>query len=151
MARIGTPGPMPPSERYSTGKPVGWKGRPSSVARFFAGPSSEPGTAMPDTSPFTSAANTETPAVESCSAITWSVLVLPVPVAPATRPWRFIVASGSRTVASGTSAPPRSPVPSSMALPFVAYAAAISAPKAFGSGAVPATGRDRSAGARLRA
>ena len=104
---------------------------------------------MPDTSPFTSAAKTETPAVESCSAITWSVLVLPVPVAPATRPWRFIVASGSRTAASGTSAPPRSPVPSSIAPPFVAYAAAISAPKAFGSGALSATGRDRSVVARL--
>ena len=36
-----------------------------------------------------SAAKTGTPALENPSASTWSVTVLPVPVAPATRPWRL--------------------------------------------------------------
>ena len=48
---------------------------------------------MPDRSPFTSAQNTGTPAAENCSAITCSVTVLPVPVAPATSPCRFARAS----------------------------------------------------------
>ena len=69
-----------------------------------AGPSSPPGSASPERSPFMSAAKTGTPASESCSAIPCSVLVLPVPVAPAIRPWRFIIASGTWTAASGTSA-----------------------------------------------
>ena len=38
-----------------------------------------------------SATNTGTPAAESCSAITCSVSVFPVPVAPAIRPWRLII------------------------------------------------------------
>ena len=40
----------------------------------------------PDRSPLMSAAKTGTPAAESCSAITCSVLVLPVPVAPGDEP-----------------------------------------------------------------
>ena len=134
---------MPPSDRYSTGKPVGVNVSPSSVARFFAGPSVEPGTAIPDTSPFTSAVNTATPAAESCSAMTCSVRVFPVPVAPAISPCRFIVASGRRTAASGTSAPSSIPVPSSTAPPFVAYASAIAVPNVAASGAVRAMARDR--------
>ena len=113
---------MPPSERYSTGNPVGAHSIPSSPARFLAGPSSDPGSAIPETSPFTSAANTATPAAESCSAITCSVLVFPVPVAPAIRPCRFIIRSGTRTPASGTIAPSCIPRPSSIAAPPVAYA-----------------------------
>ena len=61
-----------------------------------------PGTASPDRSPLMSATNTGTPAAESPSASTCSVLVLPVPVAPATRPCRFIMASGMPTGAPGT-------------------------------------------------
>jgi hypothetical protein len=38
-----------------------------------------------------SAANTGTPIEENASASTWSVTVLPVPVAPATRPWRLAI------------------------------------------------------------
>ena len=95
---------------------------------------------MPETSPLTSAVNTATPAAESCSAISWSVRVLPVPVAPAIRPCRFIVASGRRTAASGTSAPPSIPVPSSTAPPFVAYAAAIAGPNVAASGRRPRHG-----------
>src|SRR5262245_60840227 len=48
---------------------------------------------MPDRSPLISAANTGTPAREKPSARTWSVTVLPVPVAPVTRPWRFAILS----------------------------------------------------------
>ena len=38
---------------------------------------------------------TGTPAADSCSAMTCRLFVLPVPVAPATRPWRFSMATGS--------------------------------------------------------
>ena len=44
-----------------------------------------------------SATNTGTPAADRPSVSTCSVLVLPVPVAPATRPCRFIIASGIPT------------------------------------------------------
>ena len=56
----------------------------------------------PDRSPLTSAISTGTPAADSCSAITCSDFVLPVPVAPATRPCRLTVASGMRTCAVGS-------------------------------------------------
>jgi hypothetical protein len=59
---------------------------------------------MPERSPFTSAAKTGTPAAENCSAMIWSVTVLPVPVAPAITPWRL--ARSSRRV-SGLSERPR--------------------------------------------
>jgi hypothetical protein len=55
--------------------------------------------------------------------MTCSVLVFPVPVAPATSPCRFIVASGIRTTASRASAPSYTPRPRSIAAPSVAYAA----------------------------
>ena len=57
------------------------------------------------------------PRRRSCSAMTCRVLVLPVPVAPATRPWRFIIASGCGSARGSTTpstttepvpAPPRS-------------------------------------------
>ena len=48
-----------------------------------------PGMARPAMSPFTSAITTGTPMREKPSAITISVTDLPVPVAPATRPWRL--------------------------------------------------------------
>ncbi len=52
-----------------------------------------------------SATNTGTPAADSASAISWSVLVLPVPVAPAIRPCRFIIASGIPISGSGWTLP----------------------------------------------
>ncbi len=67
-----------------------------------------------------SAANTGTPAVLSCSAISWRVLVLPVPVAPATRPCRLSMPSGIRmwvsvsVVASSISPPSSSAAPSNV-------------------------------------
>ena len=93
---------------------------PSSVCRFSAALPASPGTDMPDRSPLTSAANTGTPAADSDSASSCSVRVLPVPVAPATSPWRFIIASGIRTAASWCSSPPSTPRPSSIAGPSVA-------------------------------
>ena len=88
--------------------------------RFSAGPPGAPAAPIPERSPFTSAANTGTPAAESCSAIVWSVIVLPVPVAPATRPCRFIIRSGTCTTASGASLPSCTPRPRSTAGPSVA-------------------------------
>src|SRR6476620_1697330 len=55
----------------------------------------DPAMASPATSPFTSAMNTGTPMRDRPSASVIKVTVLPVPVAPATRPWRFAYA-GSR-------------------------------------------------------
>ena len=120
VARTGTPAPMPPSARYSVGKPVGANGSPSSAWRFSAALPASPGCERPDRSPFTSAAKTGTPAADSASASSCSVRVLPVPVAPAIRPWRFIIASGMRTTASCCSAPSCTPRPSSIAAPSVA-------------------------------
>src|SRR5439155_18114319 len=65
-----------------------------------------PAIARPATSPFTSAMNTGTPRREKPSAITISEIVLPVPVAPATRPCRLPYL-GSRWTG-------RSPFPMSM-------------------------------------
>src|ERR1700759_670007 len=51
---------------------------------------------MPDRSPLMSAAKTGTPARANPSAITCNETVLPVPVAPVTRPWRLPSASVSQ-------------------------------------------------------
>jgi hypothetical protein len=48
-----------------------------------------PGRLMPEMSPFTSAMKTGTPRSEKPSASACRVMVLPVPVAPAMRPWRL--------------------------------------------------------------
>ena len=80
--------------------------RPASPARFppcapEASRSARPGVATPERSPLMSAAKTGTPLAASCSARPCSVRVLPVPVAPATSPWRFIMPSGMRICADG--------------------------------------------------
>jgi hypothetical protein len=62
-------------------------------------------------SPLMSLMNTGTPASESCSASTWSVFVLPVPVAPATSPCRLSIESGTRIGASGSAVSPAIPAP----------------------------------------
>ena len=74
-----------------------------------------PGMAIPDRSPLTTAAKTGTPAAEICSAISCSVLVLPVPVAPETSPCRFSMLNGIRTAADGTGASFSIRTPSSIA------------------------------------
>ncbi len=129
---------MPPSDRNSTGNPVGVNVIPSSVARFAAAVPASPGSATPDRSPLTSDTNTGTPAAESCSAMPCSVFVLPVPVAPAIRPWRLTIRSGSLTTASGTTAPSSTPRPRSSAAPSAAYAVEIVSAKS--AIRVPSTG-----------
>ena len=54
-------------------------------------PESLPTWLMPERSPFMSAMKQGTPAWQKVSASTWRVTVLPVPVAPAMRPWRFAI------------------------------------------------------------
>ena len=66
-----------------------------------------------------------TPMAESCSAMSCSVLVLPVPVAPAMSPCRLHMLAGTCTTASATTAPSSIPRPSETASPSVVYACAI--------------------------
>src|SRR6476661_4737515 len=60
-----------------------------SLARLTSASFASPTAAMPERSPLISEANTETPAREKPSARTCNVTVLPVPVAPVTRPCRL--------------------------------------------------------------
>ena len=62
---------------------------PSAARRSLSLGDSTPAAPTPERSPFTSAMNTGTPKAEKPSARVCSVTVLPVPVAPATRPWRL--------------------------------------------------------------
>ncbi len=59
-----------------------------------------------------SATKTGTPAFESWPAISWSVLVFPVPVAPAMSPWRFSIDNATCTWTSLNSSPSRRALPS---------------------------------------
>ena len=68
---------------------------PSLATRSLIFGFAAPARAMPDKSPFTSAMNTGTPIRLKPSAITRSVTVLPVPVAPAISPWRFAIRGSS--------------------------------------------------------
>src|SRR5512138_253092 len=86
-----------------------------------------PGWLTPARSPLTSAMKTGTPMRLKRSAITWSVTVLPVPVAPATRPWRLaIFGRRNRSVSPlAIRSPSSAMVPSSSrvpALPAQAFA-----------------------------
>ena len=96
----------------STGTPAAVQSHPTLAARSAILGFDSPGMARPDRSPLMSATNTGTPCAESCSARSWSVLVLPVPVAPATSPWRFIIASGMQTFGAGWTVVPSSAAPS---------------------------------------
>ena len=95
VARIGVAELLPPRreelDRVRRGRPV-----VAGVlrARLDLGRCPRPAAAIPDRSPLTSASSTGTPASDSCPASACSVFVLPVPVAPATRPCRLSVASG---------------------------------------------------------
>ncbi len=72
--------------------PDAWKVQPSEVIRSMTfGFVASPGAARPVRSPLMSATKTGTPAFDSWPAISWSVLVLPVPVAPAISPWRLSI------------------------------------------------------------
>ena len=120
VARTGTPMPDVPSVRNSTGYAVGVQLSPVSFARCAVLSLATPGRDSPDKSPLTSAIMTGTPAVLSCSAITCSDFVFPVPAAPATRPWRLTVARGMRICAVGSATPSTTTVPSSRACPSTA-------------------------------
>ena len=78
----------------------GWNLRPISPARLRMKSLASPTSEIPDRSPLISAANTGTPARAKPSAITCSDTVLPVPVAPVTRPCRLASASVSQAVCS---------------------------------------------------
>ena len=64
-----------------------------------------------------SATKTGVPAAATCSAITCRVLVLPVPVAPAMRPWRLSIASERFTGAAGFGSSPSISAPRWMRVP----------------------------------
>ena len=110
VARTWAPS-SPLNESSSTGWPWPSNVHPSDAQRSgTCGASAEPGCETPVRSPFTSATNTGTPRSDSWPAISWRVFVLPVPVAPATSPWRFTIDSGSRIrVAVSTSSPSIAP------------------------------------------
>ena len=91
---------MPKTSQNATGQPP--KVKPSSCncwMRSLIFGLSPPAWLRPDRSPFTSAMNTGTPIALNCSASTCSVTVLPVPVAPAMRPWRLAIC-GSRKISA---------------------------------------------------
>ena len=120
--------PIPPIARNSTGYAPGCHSSPVSFARAAMRSPGSPAAASPERSPLISATNTGTPAADSCSVISCSVLVLPVPVAPATRPCRFSMPKGTRTLAVGCAAPAATTEPSSIAgAPPNPYPAAIRA------------------------
>ncbi len=115
VARTGAPS-APVSESSSTGCEVGVNVHASEAARsWMRASAASPGAARPVRSPFTSATNTGTPAAESWPAMSCRVFVLPVPVAPATSPWRFVVESGSVTRTSDRTSPPSIGLPSTIA------------------------------------
>ena len=93
-----------------------------------------PGIARPVRSPLTSAMKHGTPAFDSCPAISCSVLVLPVPVAPAIRPWRLRIekATWMRASLYGTSL--WSGLPSSRAGSLSAYPAVMAVDERVGHG-----------------
>ncbi len=101
-ARSRTPGLSRTRVKNSTGNGRGAKSvRPSAARRAVTRSSGAPAAPSPEMSPLMSLMKTGTPAADSCSAMTCRLLVLPVPVAPATSPWRFSMASGMRTRACG--------------------------------------------------
>ena len=98
---------FPDSDRISTGAAFGSKVHLSDSQRpttfLFVG---SPGAPTPERSPFTSTAKTGTPSAASWPAMSWSVFVLPVPVAPAISPWRLTRDRGIWTRTSGRTSSP---------------------------------------------
>ncbi|MGY4297215.1 hypothetical protein ACVWXN_005310 [Bradyrhizobium sp. i1.4.4] len=78
----------------------GWNVSPISVARLTMKSLASPTSEMPERSPLMSDAKTGTPARANPSAMTCSDTVLPVPVAPVTRPCRLASASVSHACSS---------------------------------------------------
>jgi len=101
VARMGWPC-WPKTSQRVTGVGSSWK--PERLRRWRRALNlglGVPGSEMPERSPLTSAAKTGTPMREKASAMTWRVTVLPVPVAPATRPWRLAMPGRSSTNSGG--------------------------------------------------
>ena len=105
----------------------GWNARPISLARLRIKSLASPTSAIPERSPLMSAANTGTPARANPSAITCSETVLPVPVAPVTRPWRLASPSVSHAGCSPLPMKILSPV-SAILFSDVAIASPLRAP-----------------------
>src|SRR5690606_29058424 len=104
VVRTGWPS-LPYRSQNTTGLASGAKScTPIAAARAASFPPPSPATARPETSPFTSATNTGTPIREKPSARVIRVTVLPVPVAPATRPWR-LARAGSRVTGTSSVVP----------------------------------------------
>ena len=97
VARTGCPlpppaaaGSAPNTSQQVTGQPDHFGSSSLSASRrSFTLPPNVPASAIPERSPLMSAMNTGTPMAENCSASFCNVTVLPVPVAPVMRPWRF--------------------------------------------------------------
>ena len=89
VARMGWPCSPNRSQNTVGNDVLDQSSRPISLARLTRPSFFSPMAEMPERSPLMSAANTGTPAAEKPSAITCSETVLPVPVAPVTRPWRL--------------------------------------------------------------
>ena len=95
VARTGCPC-SPYTSQKTTGKPANaGASTPISFRRSSSFGDVAPGWLRPARSPLTSAMKTGTPSADSRSAMTCSVTVLPVPVAPVMRPWR-LASAGSR-------------------------------------------------------
>ena len=93
VVRIGCPC-SPYTSKKRTGQPSNFREVVSichSVQRFSMNLLNPPVWEIPDKSPFMSAMKQGTPACENVSAKTCKVTVLPVPVAPAIKPWRFAI------------------------------------------------------------
>ncbi len=89
VARIGWPCSPNRSQNTVGNEVLDQSSRPISLARLASPSFGSPMAEMPDRSPLMSAAKTGTPAAEKPSAITCRETVLPVPVAPVTRPCRL--------------------------------------------------------------
>ena len=114
LARTWAP-TLPDSDRISSGWPAALKATWSDSQRLTTlGLAGSPGAPTPERSPFTSTANTGTPAAESWPARSWRVFVLPVPVAPAISPWRLIRDSGTWTRTLGRTSSPMMGEPNTM-------------------------------------
>ncbi|MEN9415707.1 MAG: hypothetical protein RLZ62_2011 [Bacteroidota bacterium] len=117
----------PESVRNSTVLPVGFQLMPIFAALSMILGFSVPGMATPERSPLISMSRLGTPLPASCSAMACRVLVLPVPVAPAMSPCRFMVRRGTFICSPCTASASIMAPPSTMEEPEKLYPDCISA------------------------